>query len=92
MRVLLQRVEAQRSVRAGVAAGMRDGLIVLDPAARVEFANPQAQQMLGLEGRPMDGISVDEVTAAFADRTDSLTENLAAWQRAVQQPESRPRF
>lgn len=92
MRVLLQRVESQRSVLAGVAAGMRDGLIVFDPTARVEFANPQAQEMLGLEELPLEGRSTDEVIAVLEGRTDSREQSLAAWQHAAQQPESRPRF
>jgi signal transduction histidine kinase len=65
---LIDDAEQRRATLDGVMNSLVDGLILVDRRGRIEFANPRAEQMLGLPTLTMVGQTVEAVDGRIAGR------------------------
>lgn len=72
---LIEDAEQRRATLDSVMNSLVDGLILVDRRGRIAYANPCAEEMLGLSIRSLEGQTVAAVEQTISDR-------IADWERA----------
>jgi PAS domain S-box-containing protein len=70
---LIGRLARERRLIKTVMATLREGVIVLEPAGRIEYANPSAREMLGLSERDLGDLTLWRAVPDLA-RTLNISE------------------
>lgn len=89
---LLEEIERERATLAEVMAGMSDGVVVLDSAARIRYCNARAGALVGVDPHLLTGrshqVAFTLFRQVFADPDDVRTD----WEQALTRLEERPTF
>jgi PAS domain S-box-containing protein len=89
---LLAAIEQERTTLTAVMASMSDGLVVIDAAHRIRYANARAGELMGLAAPLLLGASVEAAFEAIRPVFRDPAAAWAVWEQGATRIQEQPRF
>jgi len=80
---LIEDAERRRATLDSVMSSLVDGLLLIDRRGRIAYANPRAEELLGLSSRALIGQTIDSLEPEFTGRV-AEPEQVLAQVRAIE--------